>query len=222
MAPCKLKPATVAQTPSTASKVTKPKRYRNGLVNLEKTPADLLKIAKRNATASPLLRLPPEIRNKIWSFAIGGQLVVLPDEENSKGFAIRIKLKEDSTGYIPLTFCGQEAHFEITKLRAAFHLPEVCRQVYSETVLTSYRENVFLCDSVYPATKTSFGRLKAAQRKAITAVEFNPWVLYSHVALISTIQPVTSTLPNMKVISVSSVALKCGYGKNWWAYMGMV
>jgi hypothetical protein len=161
--------------------------------------------AKRNATASPLLRLPPEIRNKIWGFAMGGQLVVLPDEDDSKGCAMRIKVKDDCTGDIPLTF---RTHLEATKLRAAFHLPEVCRQVYSETVLTSYRENVFLCGSVYPTIKMSFGRLKAAQRKAITAVEFNPLVLYCHVKPNPETKPVTSALPNIKFISVSSVALR--------------
>jgi hypothetical protein len=49
MAPRKPKPATVAQTPSTASKVTKLKRYRNGLVNLEKTPAHLLEMCVATA-----------------------------------------------------------------------------------------------------------------------------------------------------------------------------
>ncbi|KAJ4409003.1 hypothetical protein N0V91_002817 [Didymella pomorum] len=52
------------------------KRYKNSQLNLEKTPDHPFPVVQANAN-SPLLRLSPEIRNKIWDYACGGHLVLL-------------------------------------------------------------------------------------------------------------------------------------------------
>ncbi|KAF2786465.1 hypothetical protein K505DRAFT_368215 [Melanomma pulvis-pyrius CBS 109.77] len=49
----------------------------NGLLSLEKTPYHLVDIVKRNRTESRLLRLPSEIRNAIWQYALGNQVDTL-------------------------------------------------------------------------------------------------------------------------------------------------
>jgi hypothetical protein len=54
----------------------------------------------------------------------------------------------------------------------AFHLPEVCRQVYSETTMLAYKHNIFILDKLWyqywidPWTN----QLLPVQRRAITAV----------------------------------------------------
>ncbi|KAJ4345844.1 uncharacterized protein N0V89_011979 [Didymosphaeria variabile] len=47
-------------------------RSPNGLLELSKAPDHLVAIVTKNATESPLLRLPAEMRNRIFRFASGG------------------------------------------------------------------------------------------------------------------------------------------------------
>ena len=60
--------------------------------------------------------------------------------------------------------------------RSAFHLPEVCRQIYSETAVALYQGNVFVADadfvqSFYTARGDPISRLLPAQKKAITVLQ---------------------------------------------------
>lgn len=163
--------------------------------------------ARRNATKSPLLRLPPEIRNKIWSFAMGGMLVMLPYIKPTMGCAVQIDLKVG--GYAPSQteiMYHNEPVYKLTKQPAAFHLPEVCRQVYAETALTAYEQNVFLCDIQF-LSHSVMARLTATQRKAIRSVELAPYLFYDLVKGHQTrFESVTLRLPNIKIISLSNVA----------------
>jgi hypothetical protein len=81
-----------------------------------------------NASHSPLLRLPGEVRNKIWELAMGGNYIEVPGDydTNPKGNAISNPTWPE---YVPLSL---------------FHLPEVCRQIYSETAVLAYRLNIFV------------------------------------------------------------------------------
>ncbi|OWY42215.1 asparagine synthetase [Alternaria alternata] len=76
----------------------------------------MIDIAYRNATSSPLLRLPPEIRNMIFA-------LVLTEEGTIYLFYIR-------NGW------RYQNDFQISLLR-------VCRQVYTETCLLPYKLNTF-------------------------------------------------------------------------------
>ena len=66
-------------------------------------------------------------------------------------------------------YCGPE------RVTAAFRLPEVCRQIYSETALISYKENAFrLYDR---GCLRKLLELKPAQKNAITTLEASPGFL---------------------------------------------
>lgn len=55
---------------------------------------------------------------------------------------------------------------------SAVRLPEVCRQIYSETALTLYKENIFLIQELQ--CFRSLKKLNEAQRSAITALGASP------------------------------------------------
>ena len=126
---------------------------------------------KRNCTESPLLRLPGELRNKVWEFAMGGQYVKVPPCGEAKGGAVtpRSRLRPRASKY------------KNDKLPSAFHLPEVCRQIYSETATLAYRLNTFIADSSLLNYVNWSTRLLPAHRNAISAVEpeasfFQTWI----------------------------------------------
>lgn len=77
---------------------------------------------------SPLLRLPPEIRNMIFGHATRWRYDV---ELYYNGFG-----ELSMSGYS--TYCSR-AMLRFLGLR----LPQVCRQIYSETATVLYRENNF-------------------------------------------------------------------------------
>ena len=71
---------------------------------------------------------------------MGGHLVFLPTDKSPKDFALQISLKEN----VDVRLCHGcyrivDDRLAFTKLPAAFHLPEVCRQIHSETHLTAYQ-----------------------------------------------------------------------------------
>ncbi|KAJ4315539.1 beta transducin [Neodidymelliopsis sp. IMI 364377] len=146
MAPCKPNPAADPKPPVLAAKVAKTtpkrlgnakaknrnhstkkpntyrkKRYRNGILNLEQTPVHLVDAVKHNAE-SPLLRLPPEIRNRVWSLAMGGQLVKLPLESSQTVKPMQVLWFEN--------LLSVDKSVAPIRPASALHLPEVCRQIY--------------------------------------------------------------------------------------------
>jgi hypothetical protein len=103
---------------------------------------------KRNQK-SPLLCLPPEIRNRIWRFALGGREIRQINGFRNHGM------------FLP----------EPRERPNAFALLRVCRQIYVETAIISFRANTF---SVF-----WFARIKASakafskyQRSQITDLLF--------------------------------------------------
>ncbi|KAI8940193.1 hypothetical protein NX059_003899 [Plenodomus lindquistii] len=80
-----------------------------------------VKICKENAS-SPLLRLPPEIRNRIWEFALG----VSAFPARMQGDTIVISQSYWTTGK-----------------KTVFPLLYVCRQIYGEAALIPYHANIF-------------------------------------------------------------------------------
>ncbi|KAH7408110.1 hypothetical protein DE146DRAFT_362550 [Phaeosphaeria sp. MPI-PUGE-AT-0046c] len=122
------KPARVAKKTAAAAPLRRSARVadqppKDGLLNLRKTPEHLVAIAKRNSVASPLLRLPPELRNKIWRFAIGGEYIEMPVTQR----LLNEPKRKDRTA---------------EKL-AVFRIPSVSRQVYAETATMPYSANTF-------------------------------------------------------------------------------
>jgi hypothetical protein len=128
------------------------KRFKNGLVNLTKPPKHLLEKytclrcsefirsyvnqgfrAQRNATESPILRLPSDIRSIIWTLAVEVDLVFIERKRNvqcATGYGVAF----DERGILPVS----------NRQLSAFHLPEVCRQIYAEAATLAYSTNTFL------------------------------------------------------------------------------
>ena len=63
------------------------------------------------------------------------------------------------------------------KIATAFHLPEVCRQIYSETALVAYSQSTFTFGAEYLNCRNCLTLLKPVQRRAIISIELDPKVL---------------------------------------------
>lgn len=137
---------------------------------------------------------------------MGGQLVFLPDRKHDKGCAMQYKLKKHVHVLNAFRPRGRLKFFDNEKLPASFHLPETCRQVYAETVLTAYEQNDFFLESCHLRTKSSMARLMVAQRRAITSVLSESNLLVRHMTLKYPV-PATKFLPNLKVILVTKLAI---------------
>jgi hypothetical protein len=123
--------------------------------------------AQRNAIESPLLRLPSEIRSIIWTFAVGVSLVHINCQS--------VYMRRQSN--LPLRAIGYGVAFNERRIivannrqLSAFHLPEVCRQIYAETATLAYSTNTFL---IGPYTSDWIRALSLTQRRAITRVELD-------------------------------------------------
>jgi hypothetical protein len=125
---------------------------------------------------SPFVRLPAEIRNTIWDFAVGGHRVDPPKSDldtgrHVKGGAFVTKditteeflLGSNNTDHIvDVTIRwlwevnavrrGRDHAYVFSKMRdiervlTAFHLPEVCRQIYADTATMAYRLSILNLD----------------------------------------------------------------------------
>jgi hypothetical protein len=107
--------------------------------------------------------LPPEIRSNIWTFAVKVDLVYI---KCAKAYPLRPK---------------GHAVTDATHKRqlSAFHLLQVCRQVYTETATLAYSTNTFLI-GLHPDGPLSWIRaLSLVQREAITRVELE-WYYWYH------------------------------------------
>ncbi|KAK5128739.1 hypothetical protein LTR85_000072 [Meristemomyces frigidus] len=146
-----------------------------------------LDIYERNATDSPLLRLPPEIRNRIWHMLLGGKTLHITTNNGRPRHAIcqgdtddddaadRIKGLENG--------CDRETHGSRHRNCTLFawdflaRCPDclrldvlrVCRQTHAEAAFLPYQSNVFsFCaeDSLTTLLKT----LVPAQARAIRSI----------------------------------------------------
>ncbi|KAH5409330.1 hypothetical protein HBI46_172550 [Parastagonospora nodorum] len=123
-----------------------------GLVSWKKS-KKLDAITTANATDSPLLCLPAEIRNMIFQYAS------VPDFPNWIGcyFNARHLISRSTT--------STRAHPDHLK-QLAISLPRVCRQIYAETATLIYSENCFAFQNETAMNKWLDKRL-IAQREAI-------------------------------------------------------
>ncbi|KAF2707470.1 hypothetical protein K504DRAFT_535132 [Pleomassaria siparia CBS 279.74] len=124
------KPSKMAKMEATASKTRHRVAFlKNGLINISKTSEHVAAIAKRNATESPLLRLPGEIRNRIWEYACCGEVVFSYSFDGGKGKSNR-RIEKTS--------------LENTAAQSAFRIPRICRQIYVETATLPYSLSTFM------------------------------------------------------------------------------
>ncbi|KAJ4372459.1 hypothetical protein N0V83_004233 [Neocucurbitaria cava] len=153
--------AKAAETASFLRKASRPltrrQRYKcnKGLVSL-KIPKVFQSITAANATNSPLLSLPAEIREMIWKFAM-----------RSSGPDIPIDF--DDTAHLPKSADKFPAASHETLKELAISLPRVCRQVYSEAATMLYSENLFSFKHGFVLSAWLERRI-LAQREAIRKV----------------------------------------------------
>lgn len=179
------------------------------------------------------MSLSPEIRNRIWSLACGGHLVAVLNkcDENGKTLVKAGAIRDTFDSTINLQqydFMELVDYYWPEPVTSAFRLPEVCRQIYSETALTSYKENVFrLYDSGCLRRLLEFN---TAQKNAITALEASPGFLADLVKSYDgtiylefeddidlfkklmvkdfTMDTVSGGLPNFRTILVTNLAMR--------------
>ncbi|KAF2132508.1 hypothetical protein P153DRAFT_308829 [Dothidotthia symphoricarpi CBS 119687] len=138
--------------------------HENGLVNVRKTPEHLVPIMHRNITESSLLRLPPELRNRIYEYALGGMNINI------------------DYGYLDWVVIDKLHNYDIYPMDNAiiwntnYSLFHVCRQVYSETCLLAYKLNTFIVSDDLGLSMWVHMR-KQAQLDAIRTVRVSSCVL---------------------------------------------
>ncbi|PVH98158.1 hypothetical protein DM02DRAFT_673614 [Periconia macrospinosa] len=120
-------------------------------------PAMLPLISQRNTTHSPLLRLPPEIRNKMYEYALGGYNISLRFSNHDESVDKKKKdypkdqdsrdLPPPSTAISPITHKEREDQHEALGPAHLFALLKTCKQTYQEARLLFYQLNEFQWDS---------------------------------------------------------------------------
>ncbi|KAF1966146.1 hypothetical protein BU23DRAFT_603728 [Bimuria novae-zelandiae CBS 107.79] len=140
----------------------------NGLLDTSETPKHLVNMAQENFTSSLLLRTPPEVRGRIFQFAMGGLQVDIFATTKSP----------DSHARPKVLICDADPNCdegEWTKAtKTAFCLPQTCRQIYAETCTLAYSTNAFRFCGFQDYTTSMWlrGRLPA-QVQAIVCLEIH-------------------------------------------------
>ncbi|EMD63226.1 hypothetical protein COCSADRAFT_161742 [Bipolaris sorokiniana ND90Pr] len=116
--------------------------FRNGMLNVTPKGGDV----KANQQ-SPLLRLPPEIRNMIWELVLAGRVCTLD---------------YDKAGHVSMS--SPKAPTGISLLR-------VCRQIYAEAANIPLQQNTSSFSTCYNIHKW-FVVLNKGQRNQVTSLRF--------------------------------------------------
>ncbi|KAI4673377.1 uncharacterized protein J4E88_008990 [Alternaria novae-zelandiae] len=125
--------------------------------------------SERNAAASPLLRLPPELRNSIFAYALYHERFILGPP--------------DSCGYVVKS-----------RDKNLLSLLYVCRQIYSETAFLPYKLNSFEICRSSPVSLVAFLKRRTATQielmqdvirrwKYIKTRWERRWLFYRHFSL---------------------------------------
>jgi hypothetical protein len=88
----------------------------------------LINLRTESNSKSPLLRLPPEIRNRIWEYTVGGKVLDVTHFARRKSHRYIEEVTTISKDSFP-----QHSHA----------LLQVCRQIYAETALLPFSKNTF-------------------------------------------------------------------------------
>lgn len=131
-------------------------------------------IMTHNASGSPFLRLPPEIRVRIYNFVLGGQQIWIGRYPASIDY--QRHLHHGPRFYHFNTIDREGRGLDIRLLR-------VCRQVFTETALLPYALNNFSFET--HSVRKDFEKLvrpgkKQAQRLAIGASKVCDWDTFEY------------------------------------------
>jgi len=150
---------------------------------------------KRNAISSPLLRLPLELRNHIFSLALNHGYIPITYPERSRWKIKRAERRDFEYRYHykrlcdffynPISFSSKSCSFKLRKrpirnfkrlnhLKRPINLLFVCRQIYAETALLPYELNVFVVSGNDSAFQDFFAHRTLAQVGALARVRRAP------------------------------------------------
>ncbi|EDU50752.1 hypothetical protein PtrSN002B_003059 [Pyrenophora tritici-repentis] len=131
---------------------------RQPRVALSKDDADRLTL--QNQQESLFLRLPGELRNRIYEYAFSEQCILV-----GRSLSSRLQLAVEPNGFSPRDQY-KIPRYNFTRLLA---IAMTCRQVYAETALLIFRLNDFRFHHV-ETIKQFLDSVPAAKRRAITAL----------------------------------------------------
>ncbi|KAF3001930.1 hypothetical protein E8E13_006799 [Curvularia kusanoi] len=170
-------PATVSGRVSKRPPRRKFHRYRSGFLNVAPKRHEK-KITLDNQRQSPLLRLPPELRNMIWAYALGDTVYRGDGYENSR-----------------------DRKFAAEDPSISPKLLETCRQIYSETAMLPFRLNTFSLGS-RERMVTSFEAVRPHQRRQIKVLRFEVNTLYSKYDWIYVSHYISKRSPSLKYLEI--------------------
>jgi hypothetical protein len=149
--------------------------------------------AQRNARDSPLLRLAPELRNRIWTFVCAGHEIKIDE-----ALEMWIGSAEYAIETSHQTVCDTDNHPEDQLYYDSapdFCFLLVCRQIYAEAVLLPFSMNRFSFECFDYYTYSWFkDSLRAAQRNAFEHIHIG-CDDYGYICIIDSI-------PSLKIVSV--------------------
>ncbi|KAL5425521.1 hypothetical protein PMIN07_011887 [Paraphaeosphaeria minitans] len=123
----------------------------NGLLDLSETPKHLVEVARRNVIESHLLRLPAEIRCRIFEFALSGYDIKIgygaANARQPVLSGLRIPLRKTLEICVEFKLGDGKKRIVTDCKTSSFYLPQVCRMVYSETVTKGYALNGLFIDA---------------------------------------------------------------------------
>ncbi|KAF2025834.1 hypothetical protein EK21DRAFT_92941 [Setomelanomma holmii] len=180
-----LKSLPTTRSTKTARPPKAARKLENGM--LDATPdAACMKIklfsAERNAKASPLLRLAPELRNRILSYVLSGDTITFDKEDLENDFTY---MDEDEVevehldAFYALRDNPNIGLIAVTELDLGVLL--VCRQIYTEAALSPFALNGFDFEDVDLEFSMSLWlkQLCAGQRDAIGEIHHSclDWIV---------------------------------------------
>ncbi|KAA8616604.1 hypothetical protein PtrSN002B_006901 [Pyrenophora tritici-repentis] len=169
--------------------------HRNGLLNTAiAARSESMKIAKHNSNESPLLRLPGEIRTKIWEYAVGYHQIELCNTDYATHNWISTELTHVSSP-LEVTTSGF--------VKPKYAVPAVCRQMYVEAAAMVYTLNTFSFDD-QDAMDTFIRDRALGQRRLITSVDVT--VAYFRLYITGARKLFCQTFPRIKRIGVHIMA----------------
>jgi len=146
-------------------------------------------------TESPLLRLPGELRNRIYELVVGENIIVVSSS-----------YKRPGKTSVYLTSAGTPG--PVTSVSGIFTIGLACRQLHQETAPTQYTKNIFHFDDGQ-AGRAFVEGLTSAQRALLTSISVNfaDYVRENYIwdTISSTWSDVKDTYPDMFLPEVERV-----------------
>ena len=142
----------------------------------------------QNASGSRFLQLPPEIRNRIYRFALGGQVIHVNDSYGSHNGKLNVKVckspedvettgKEYASDDSMTAFhkqhraCTWKSTHSDPDRGLSLQLLRVSRLIYNEAVLVVFASNTWYINANRGALQEFMAKLMPCQKRAIQRLE---------------------------------------------------